>query len=101
VPSASQVERVMEAGRLALAGFERYRVLETKSCRYTVTSDERFAIRPIGARGWMASACSGHGFKFGALLGEALADGVTGARPAAEVSAYMAARLTDPILSVA
>ena len=84
---------------LALADFAAYRVLEAKSCFYTVTADERFAIRPLGARGWLASACSGHGFKFGALVGEAVADGVTGARPAGEVTDFMAARLTDPILS--
>lgn len=100
IPTATQTERVMEAGRLALTGFERYRLLEARSCRYTVTPDERFAIRPIGARGWMASACSGHGFKFGAMIGEELANGITGARPAGEITALMAARLHDPILSV-
>ncbi len=99
VPTARQIERVMEAARLSLAGFERYRMIEAKSCLYTVTSDERFAIRPLGARGWLASACSGHGFKMAALVGEAVADGVTGARPAAEVTDWMAARLTDPILA--
>lgn len=97
-PTKAQTERLLEAARLALAGFDRYTVLETRSCRYTVTADERFAIRPLGTRGWLASACSGHGFKFGALIGEALADGVTGARPAAEVTDWMAGRLTDSIL---
>ncbi|MBC7636346.1 MAG: FAD-dependent oxidoreductase [Acetobacteraceae bacterium] len=99
VASAAQIERVIEAGRLALASFDSYRVLEAKSCFYTVTADENFAIRPLGARGWLASACSGHGFKFGALVGEAVADGVTGARLPGEVTDFMAARLTGRILA--
>jgi sarcosine oxidase/sarcosine oxidase subunit beta len=91
-PTAAQRDRLLEAASLALDRFERYRVLEVKSCLYTVTPDECFAVRPLGARGWLASACSGHGFKFGALTGEAVADGVTGARPALEVTDWMAGR---------
>jgi len=92
VATAEQRDRVLEAAALALDGFERYRVLEVKSCFYTVTPDESFAVRPLGARGWLASACSGHGFKFGALTGEAVADGVTGVLPAAELTRWMAGK---------
>jgi glycine/D-amino acid oxidase-like deaminating enzyme len=92
VPNAAQRERVLEAARLALADFDSYRVLEVKSCFYTNMPEDRFVVRQLGARGWVASACSGHGFKFGALTGEAVADGVTGVRPAAEISRVMAGR---------
>lgn len=46
------------------------------SCRYTMAPRSRFAVGPVpGAdRVIVASACSGHGFKFGPVLGEALAD---------------------------
>ena len=44
-----------------------------KACFYTVTEDERFVVDKAGARGWLMSTCSGHGFKFGALMGLELA----------------------------
>jgi len=96
--TAIQRDRVLESASLALDRFDDYRVLEVKSCFYTVTADERFIVRPLGKSGWMASACSGHGFKFAALTAEAVADGITGARPAREVSDWMAGRLTETIL---
>jgi sarcosine oxidase/sarcosine oxidase subunit beta len=94
LPRAAHVEAVLESCRESLAGFERYRVLEAKSCFYTVTAEERFALCRLDARGWLISACSGHGFKFAALMAQSAAEGITGARPEAEVSAYMAGRLT-------
>lgn len=91
-PTQSQTDRLLESAHLALANFESYTVQEIRSCRYTVTPDETFAIRPLTAGAWLANACSGHGFKFGALIGEATADGVTGARPAEEVTNWMRGR---------
>jgi hypothetical protein len=38
-----------------------------------VTEDERFVVEKQGAKGWVMSPCSGHGFKFGALMGLELA----------------------------
>jgi glycine/D-amino acid oxidase-like deaminating enzyme len=90
------VDNLMEAGAAAIADFHRYRLVETKACFYAVTADEHFAVRPLGERAWLLSACSGHGFKLAALVGETLAEGVSGARPAAEVQAYLAGRLTKP-----
>jgi len=94
-PRDEHVERVFEAGRLALADFERYRVLETKACFYTVTRDERFVLRPLGARGWLLSACSGHGFKLAALMGIGAADGIEGVRTPAELAYWAAGRIDD------
>lgn len=90
IPTSAQRDRVLEAASLALADFNSYRVQEVKSCFYTVMPQDRFVVRPLGARGWLASACSGHGFKFGALTGEAVADGVTGVRDPSEISRTMA-----------
>jgi sarcosine oxidase/sarcosine oxidase subunit beta len=92
----ARLDALMAAGAAAIADFDRYRLIEARSCYYAVTDDERFAVRPLGARGWLASPCSGHGFKLAALIGETLADGVVGTRPAAEVTAYLAGRLTEP-----
>jgi glycine/D-amino acid oxidase-like deaminating enzyme len=70
VATDTDVERLMEAGRLVFNDFESYTVLERKACYYTVTEDERFVIRPIGRRGTVVSACSGHGFKLAPMSGE-------------------------------
>jgi glycine/D-amino acid oxidase-like deaminating enzyme len=45
-------------------------------CLYTNTPDEHFWIdrHPAHANVWVASACSGHGFKFAPVIGEILAD---------------------------
>jgi selenocysteine lyase/cysteine desulfurase/glycine/D-amino acid oxidase-like deaminating enzyme len=59
-------------------------VVEDIACRYTLAPRYRFAVGPLpGApQVLVAAACSGHGFKFGPAIGEALADLAHGvARP--------------------
>jgi glycine/D-amino acid oxidase-like deaminating enzyme len=55
-------------------------VTESLTCLYTTTADRRFLVGevPGAAQVLMASACSGHGFKFGPAIGAALADLVCG-----------------------
>lgn len=50
--------------------------LDAVSCLYTMTEDKRFILGALrSAPGVIAaSACSGHGFKFGPAIGEAIAD---------------------------
>jgi sarcosine oxidase len=59
-------------------------LLSSSACLYTVTPDEHFAfgVHPQHDNVVIASACSGHGFKFMPLLGEIVADLVE-SRPAA------------------
>lgn len=54
--------------------------VELAACLYTMTADKRFVIGPLrrAPEVVVASACSGHGFKFGPVVGEALADLATG-----------------------
>ena len=67
-----------------LRGFDQWRIDRLKVCFYTVTDDERFVVEKQGARGWVMSPCSGHGFKFGALMGRELARTIVSERdPAA------------------
>jgi sarcosine oxidase len=51
------------------------RCLRIATCLYTVTPDAKFIIDhfPASPNIWFASACSGHGFKHSAAIGEALA----------------------------
>src|SRR5262249_5802128 len=50
--------------------------LHAENCLYTNTPDEHFVIGPLRghARVVVGSACSGHGFKFGRLIGRLLAE---------------------------
>ena len=54
-------------------------LMTSEICLYTNTPDFNFAIgpHPDDPRVTIASACSGHGFKFGSVLGEVVADLVT------------------------
>jgi len=51
-------------------------IIETETCRYTMTPDEDFILdrHPAYAQILIASPCSGHGFKFAPLIGRILAD---------------------------
>ena len=65
--------------RLHVAGFLRGltpRVARAASCLYTVTPDAGFVVdrAPDHHRVHVVSACSGHGFKHSAALGEAIAE---------------------------
>jgi sarcosine oxidase len=55
-------------------------VAEAASCLYTMTADRRFLLGELPGQPSVvvAAACSGHGFKFGPAVGEAIADLATG-----------------------
>ncbi|GAB7044440.1 N-methyl-L-tryptophan oxidase [Catenuloplanes niger JCM 9533] len=59
-------------------------VVDSVSCRYTMAPRNRFAVGalPSSPGVFVAAACSGHGFKFGPVIGAALADlALGGQRP--------------------
>jgi glycine/D-amino acid oxidase-like deaminating enzyme len=86
-PAESEAVIAQVRGRLRDAG--RYRLERAKVCYYTVEAEERFQTVPIGAAAWAMSNCSGHGFKFGACIGEAMADMVAGRRSAEALQRYV------------
>jgi sarcosine oxidase/sarcosine oxidase subunit beta len=61
-----------------------------------VTEHEEFLVHPTGAAGWLISACSGHGFKLGSLMGELVARAITGEMQAADVADLAAGRVLAP-----
>ena len=81
--SEDDIRPLLERCRSLLHGFDRWRTDRLKVCFYTVTDDERFVVDRQGARGWVMSPCSGHGFKFGALMGLELARTLASDRDAA------------------
>jgi glycine/D-amino acid oxidase-like deaminating enzyme len=82
-PDARAIERVRGflSEQLAIPVGD---LLHAETCLYTNTPDERFVIGPLPGHPnvVVGSICSGHGFKFGPLMGRLLAglamDGTTG-----------------------
>ena len=68
----------------------------TMTCVYTRTPDEHFVIgpRPGAANIILASPCSGHGFKFAPVIGEALADLALDGGTATAIGLFDPRRLT-------
>jgi glycine/D-amino acid oxidase-like deaminating enzyme len=94
--SAAEAEAILALARRRLPGLAQYRVLGARACYYDVAAEERFILAPLGARGWVMSGFSGHGFKFGPLLGQALARAVADPALAAALPAWAAGLAPPP-----
>jgi sarcosine oxidase len=102
--SAAAVTRTVtaaDAGRVR-AVLERYvptlgRERSSSVCLYTNTPDHDFVIdRHAGhAQVLIASACSGHGFKFAPALAEHVADLALGGEPAAALAPFRVGRFSE------
>jgi sarcosine oxidase len=70
--------------------------LRLTACHYTLTPDEHFIIDrlPDAPQVVIASPCSGHGFKFGSVFGEVLADMTTGQTPAFDLKMFALSRFS-------
>jgi glycine/D-amino acid oxidase-like deaminating enzyme len=88
-PSEPERAQALALAQTRLVEFERYRVRDARTCFYSVAEGERFIIEPYG-RAWVLAGFSGHGFKFGAVIGETIAEALTGRRPPEAVSAWAA-----------
>ncbi|GII76470.1 N-methyltryptophan oxidase [Sphaerisporangium rufum] len=94
---------VDERALAALTAHARHRlpglgpVLAAETCRYTMAPDEDFVLDLVPGlpRVGVASACSGHGFKFGPVLGEIMVDLITAGTTARPVAPF---RLDRPAL---
>lgn len=65
--------------------------LRSETCLYTMTPDEGFVLERVGPV-VIGSACSGHGFKFGPLVGEILADLALGRDPGVSLERFSSRR---------
>ncbi len=68
----SQPTALLAAYRDRLARWEEFRVCRLRMCRYANEEAQRFVLQRSGAA-WVLTGCSGHGFKFGPLMGLGLA----------------------------
>ena len=86
--TSDELQEIASARRRFLLGEAKLRAATV--CMYTNTADEHFWIArdSRNARVLIASACSGHGFKFSPVIGEVLADLVEGKQPAFDLGLF-------------
>ncbi|MGF1477440.1 MAG: FAD-dependent oxidoreductase [Geminicoccaceae bacterium] len=90
-PVPSELEQIFELFAARVADVDGYAVAGGRSCFYTVAPDERFQLDQWGTH-LALSGFSGHGFKFGPLLGEAMAMLVAGERDFSSVKVLFEGR---------
>jgi glycine/D-amino acid oxidase-like deaminating enzyme len=73
-PTQDEIAAIIENARHRVADLDQYKVVQAKTCFYDVESEERFQFRQLGPRGFAFCGTSGHGFKFGPLVGEMIGD---------------------------
>ena len=86
----AEAEELLAKSKHRFRDGEHYRIVEAKTCFYDVEPKERFILEPLGAAGTVMSGFSGHGFKFGALMGELAAAAALGDKPAETIRRYAA-----------
>jgi sarcosine oxidase len=74
-PEPGEGERLRDAFSPPFARISEYRVRDVVTCAYTFTQDNSFFGQRIG-KVLAVSACSGHGYKFGASVGRRVAEAV-------------------------
>jgi len=94
-PQSDEVDALFEACRTRLKDLDRYQVDEAKTCFYTVQPEEHFIVDRVD-RAWVMTGFSGHGFKFGALMGLLTAQAAMGFISPSELQALAAGQVTDP-----
>lgn len=83
----AEARAVLEQCRGQIRNLDAYRILEPKACFYTVEPHESFVFHQHDKL-LAVSACSGHGFKFGSIIGKTAASLVQGQRDLAEVKQW-------------
>ncbi|TDG13175.1 FAD-dependent oxidoreductase [Paracraurococcus ruber] len=69
----AEAAAILALARPRLRDLGACRVLGARACYYEVEPRERILLEPLGDRAWVLTGTSGHGFKFGPLLGLGLA----------------------------
>jgi sarcosine oxidase len=72
-------------------------IIRSVVCLYTNTPDTHFVLdrHPEYANIWLASPCSGHGFKFASVIGEIVADLLTQGETAHDIHLFRLQRLSQ------
>ncbi len=102
-----EAERIWAFGRARLADPDRYSIASAATCFYTCVKNERFVVEPLdgagasggrasGGRTWVMTGFSGHGFKFGPVLGERMAAALENPDLGPTLTSWAAGRQTAP-----
>ncbi len=84
VANKAAAEHLLAVCARRLARLGEYRIRSAKTCFYDTVADERFIVEKLGPSAYVATGFSGHGFKFGAVIGERIAGAaIAGADPGA------------------
>lgn len=84
-----EIRAVLDAYRTRIRDVDGLCHIEGHANWWTLAPQERFVFRQVG-RAFFLSACSGHGFKFGALSGRDVAAAISGDEPFAVVEQRLA-----------
>lgn len=93
VANAADITSIRAAAALCLGNFEQYDLSHTRVCFYSVADEERFIVRPLAPDVpdcWLLAGFSGHGFKFGTVIGDRVAAALSGELPAERVTRWAA-----------
>jgi sarcosine oxidase/sarcosine oxidase subunit beta len=90
---------LLDAGRIAIAGFARHRVLGLRHCLYSMAPGDRFVVRRAAPGSWLVSACSGHGFKLAPLVALGVAAAIEGRMAPDDLAEWTAGREGEASLS--
>lgn len=94
--SAAEAEEILALARPRLRDAAGYRVLGARACYYEVAPEERITLARPGERCLALCGTSGHGFKFGPVLGEALAAAAARPEHLPALAAWVAGRADLP-----
>jgi sarcosine oxidase subunit beta len=94
--SPAEVEGILGLARGRIRDLDSYRLLSAGACWYDVEPQERFVVEPLAPHAIVMSGFSGHGFKFGALLGLAVAHAAADSAVMAALPGWAAGRAPMP-----
>ena len=94
--SGAERDAILDLARHRIRDLGRYRILSAAACWYDVEPGERFVVEKLGPHAIVMSGFSGHGFKFGALLGLAVARAARDSAIAAALPAWAAGDAPPP-----
>src|SRR5438067_11522710 len=89
-PGAAEIAPILEQARRRLVRLDAYEIAGAKTCYYDVATGERFQFLRLGECAYVFCGSSGHGFKFGPLIGERIAAVLTGRAGYEETAAWLA-----------
>ncbi len=94
--TSTEIAAILDLARHRIRDLESYRILSGGACWYDVEPGERFVVEPLGPHSFVMSGFSGHGFKFGALLGLAVARAARDSSLAAALPQWAAGQAPPP-----